>query len=66
MAVVYERLEGTDLVKAYSDAKHYIISNESGVLYAEAVDPDFMNRTYTESDRLIEEEELPDDRPEEM
>ena len=66
MAVVYEKLEGTDLVKAYSDTNHYIISDESGAMYAEAIDPDFMHRTYTESDQLIEEPELLNDRPEDM
>lgn len=56
MAVVYEQIAGTDLVKAFSDTGHMIISDETGVEYSEAVDPDFMNRTYTESEKLIEED----------
>lgn len=61
MAVVYEPIEGTDLVKAYSDTGHFIISNETGFEYGEAVDPVYMNRTYTESDNLIPPEEEPEE-----
>lgn len=57
MAVIYEPIEGTDLIKAYSDTGHKIIQDESGVVYDEAVDPDFMHRTYTESEELIGENE---------
>lgn len=56
--IVTERLEGfTDLVKTYSDAGMMIIQDETGIMYAEAVDPDYMNRTYTESDIPIEQKE---------
>lgn len=57
MAVVYERLGETDLIKAYSDTGHFLISDETGAVYGEAIDPDFCNRTYTESEELIPEEE---------
>lgn len=46
--------DGTVLVKSYSDTNHYIIQDETGIEYSEAVDPEKMGRTYTESDRVIE------------
>lgn len=56
MAVVYERIEGTDLIRAYSNTGHYIV-NQQGDVYGEAIDPDFCNRTYTESEEMIPDEE---------
>jgi len=63
MAVVYERIEGTDLIKAYSDTGHKLVQDGTGAVYDEAVDPDFCNRTYTESEEMIEvyTEEIEDD-----
>lgn len=55
MAVVYERIEGTDLIRAYSDTGHKLVQDGTGAVYDEAVDPDFCNRTYTESDEMKEE-----------
>ena len=56
--IVQEILEeNTSLIKTYSDANKYIIQDETGDMYVEAVDPIVMNRTYTESDIDIEEEE---------
>lgn len=49
--------DGTVLVKTYSDIGHYIIQNGTGIEYSEAIDPEKMGRTYTESERLIESEE---------
>lgn len=46
--------DGTVLVKSYSDTNHYIIQDGTGIEYSEAVDPEKMGRTYTESDRIIE------------
>ena len=46
--------DGTVLVRTYSDSGHYIIQGETGIEYSEAVDPEKMGRTYTESDRVIE------------
>ena len=44
------------LVKTYSDSGKYIIQNETGVEYTEAVD--IPNKyTYTESDKVIEKTE---------
>ena len=56
----YATLEdGTVLVRTYSDAGMYIIQNGTGMEYSEAVDPEKMNRTYTESDKKIPEDQLP-------
>ena len=46
--------DGTVLVRTYSDSGHYIIQDETGIEYSEAVDPEKMGRTYTESERIIE------------
>ena len=57
----YATLEdGTVLVRTYSDAGMYIIQNGTGMEYSEAVDPEKMNRTYTESERKIPEDQLPE------
>ena len=46
---------GDNLVKTYSDAGKYVLQNETGVKYAEAID--IPNRyTYTETDEDIEPE----------
>lgn len=51
-----EREDGVILNRTYSDIQHYIISDETGVKYNEAIDPENLHRTYTESDELIPEE----------
>ena len=52
----YKTLEdGTVLVRTYSDSNHYIIQDGTGIEYSEAIDPENMNRTYTESERAIED-----------
>lgn len=49
-------INGRTLVKTYSDSNKYIVQNETGVKYSEAVD--IPNRyTYTESNEDIEIEE---------
>lgn len=51
-------VNGRQLVKTYSDSGKYIVQNETGVKYSEAVD--VPNRyTYTESDENINIEENP-------
>ena len=51
----YKTLEdGTVLVRTYSDINHYIIQDGTGIEYSEAIDPENMNRTYTESERIAE------------
>ena len=53
----YKTLEdGTVLVRTYSDSNHYIIQDGTGIEYSEAIDPENMNRTYTESERIMEED----------
>lgn len=50
-------VNGRQLVKTYSDSGKYIIQNETGIEYVEAVD--IPNKfTYTESDKeiILEEE----------
>lgn len=54
--VIYQEISGTDLVCAYSNNKMMIRQDETGNLYSEAIDPVYMNRTYTETDIPIEEE----------
>lgn len=45
-------INGRQLIKTYSDNKKYIIQNETGIKYAEAID--VPNKyTYTESDEDI-------------
>ena len=59
--IVQERIENTDLIKTYSDAGFMIEQNGTGFLYAEAIDPDYMNRAYTETDVLIEKDNFIDE-----
>ena len=47
------REDGVVLVRTYSTDGKYIIQNETGIQYEEAIDPADMGRTYTESDELI-------------
>ena len=55
----YKTLEdGTVLVRTYSDSNHYIIQDGTGIEYSEAIDPEQMNRTYTESEKTIEEDSV--------
>lgn len=48
--VIYEPIEGTNLILAYSNQNFKIRQDGTGELYDEAVDPDFCHRTYTETD----------------
>ena len=55
----YKTLEdGTILIRTYSDSNHYIIQDGTGIEYSEAIDPEQMNRTYTESEKTIEEDSI--------
>ena len=55
----YKTLEdGTVLVRTYSDSNHYIIQDGTGIEYSEAIDPENMSRTYTESERIMEENSI--------
>lgn len=56
-----KRDDGVTLVRTYSDIKMMIKSDETGAIYDEAIDPEDMNRTYTETDiPIVEEEEEPE------
>lgn len=55
------REDGVVLNRTYSDIRHYIISDETGVKYDEAIDPADLHRTYTESSEEIPEEEVPEE-----
>lgn len=51
-------INGKELIKTYSDASKYIIQNETGVKYAEAIDIPY-KYTYTESSEDLPKEENP-------
>lgn len=51
------RADGVKLFRTYSDKKFYII-NEIGVKYDEAVDVETSTHIYTETNELIEEENV--------
>lgn len=55
---------GWILVRSFSDDNKYIRQDETGILYEEAIDPDFMHRTYTETDIEVIHEPPPEERPE--
>ena len=63
----YKTLEdGTVLVRTYSDSNHYIIQDGTGIEYSETMNPENMNRTYTESEKVIEEDSVEDSEPEDV
>lgn len=49
------RDDGVNLYRTYSDEGYYIIQNETGAEYAEAIDVENAPYTYTESDKKLEE-----------
>lgn len=51
------RPDGVNLYRTYSDEGFYIVQNETGAEYAEAIDVEGAPYTYTESDKKIEEPE---------
>lgn len=51
------REDGVSLFKTYSDSGYYILQNETGHKYAEAIDVEFKSYTYSETSELIEVEE---------
>lgn len=52
-------VNGKELIKTYSDSNKYIVQNETGIKYAEAIDIPY-KYTYTESDEDIPKEEILD------
>ena len=51
------RSDGVRLVRNYSDQGYYI--QRDGVLYEEAIDPENMNRVYTETNEKHPNADLP-------
>lgn len=47
------REDGVNLFRTYSDAGYFILQNETGAKYAEAIDVEFKNYTYSETNELI-------------
>ena len=50
------RNDGVNLFRTFSDDNHYVIQNETGIKYDEAIDVENAPYTYTESNELIEED----------
>lgn len=57
--------EGT-LVRHYSDEGKMMLQNETGIMYGEAVDIVPCPYTYTETDELVEKEEMPNEEETEV
>ena len=51
------RKDGVNLFRTYSDEGNYILQNETGVKYAEAIDVETAPYTYSETDEKIESSE---------
>ena len=56
-----EYLNDNTLIKHYSDEGKMMLQNETGMKYAEAVDVVPCRYTYTETDELINNEEITDE-----
>ena len=48
------RADGVKLFRAYSDEGKFIMQNETGIVYEEAIDVENAPYTYTESDEVVE------------
>lgn len=55
------RKDGVVLNRTYSDEGLYIVQNETGIKYSEAVDVEGASYTYIETDELIEIVEVIED-----
>ena len=51
------RADGVKLFRTYSDEGKYIIQNETGIIYAEAVDVETSSYTYVEYDEQVDHDE---------
>ena len=49
------RNDGVNLYRTYSDKEVYIIQNETGIEYTEAIDVENAPYTYSETDKPIED-----------
>lgn len=52
------RQDGVNLYRTYSDKGMYLLQNETGIEYAEAIDVENAPYTYSETEKLIETEEV--------
>ena len=59
--IIYEEINGTDMVRTYSNIGMKIRQDGTGIIYDEAIDPVYMNRTYTETEEPVEEELEPEE-----
>lgn len=50
-----KRFDGVNLYRTYSDKEVYIVQNETGAEYAEAIDVEGAPYTYSETDKPIED-----------
>ena len=50
-------INGKQFIKTYSDSGYYILQNETGIKYSEAVDIVPLKYTYVETDEAIVETE---------
>lgn len=61
MAIITEhyrtREDGVNLYRTYSNADLFIVQNETGIEYSEAIDVECAPYTYSETDKLISTEE---------
>lgn len=53
--IIVEPIKGTQLVKAYSDLGYYLLQEDTGKLYASAVDMRDHLHVYVETDQKINE-----------
>ena len=56
------RNDGVNLYRTYSDEGRVLVQNETGIEYAEAIDVEDAAYTYSETDKMVEEEG-PDESP---
>lgn len=52
------RKDGVNLYITYSNAGFYIIQNETGIMYSEAIDIENAPYTYSETNEKIPKEEI--------
>lgn len=60
-----KREDGVKLYRTYSDKGMYIIQDQTGIEYSEAIDVEGSMYTYTETDKPIEVEPIEDEATEE-
>ena len=54
------REDGVSLYRTYSDEGYYLIQNETGAEYEEAIDVEGAPYTYSETDKPIEADDTPE------